>query len=71
MGSFGLRVKMSPVHHSRCRLHTVPVFLFISYYQAGKLWIPVLIVLDLTQPGIKPESNRFSSRRSIQLTVIG
>ena len=68
MGSFGLRVKLSPVYHTRWRLHTFPVFLFISFYQARKLWIIILIVLGLTQTGIEPESNRFSSRRSIQLT---
>ena len=42
-----------PVYHTRWRLHTVPL---IAERQAGKLWIPIFIVFDLTRPGIKPES---------------
>ena len=42
-----------PVHHTRRRLHTVPL---IAECQAGKLWIPIFIVFVLIRTGIEPES---------------
>ena len=52
-GPFSLRVKLSPVYHARWRLHTFPL---IAECQAGKLCLPIFIVFDLTQLGVKPES---------------
>ena len=54
-GRFGLRLKLPPVHHTRWRLHTVPL---IAKRQAGKLRIPIFLDLGLTRPEIEPESTR-------------
>ena len=40
-------------YHTWRRFHTVPL---IAERQAGKLWIPRLIVFGLTRPGIELES---------------
>ena len=49
---FGLRVKLPPVYHTRWRLHTISN----AERQAGKLWIPIFMVFDLTQTGIEQAS---------------
>ena len=54
---FGLRIKLSPVVHSSVEASHFPLN---AKRQAGKLLIPISIVLGLTRPGIKPwftESN--------------
>ena len=57
MGTFGLRVKLPPVHlsttHGAWRVHTVPL---IAERQAGKLCTPIFMVFGLTRLGIEPES---------------
>ena len=52
-GPFGLRVKLPPAHHTRRRLHTVPL---IAERQAGNLCKPIIIVFGLTRPVIEPHS---------------
>ena len=53
-GPFGHRTKLTPVYHTRWRLHTLPL---ITERQTGKLSIPLFVVFGLTRPKIETESS--------------
>ena len=60
-GTFGLRVKLSLIFLTQWMLPVVLYKKNLKKRQARKLQIPIFIVLGLTQPGIEPETNSFSS----------
>ena len=56
--TFCFSIQVPSVYHTRWRLHTVPL---IAESPAGKLWIPFLIVIALTQPKMDLELGNNSS----------
>ena len=70
-GPFGLRIKLPPTHMSTIRGRGVTLCLFIAERQAGKLRIPIFIVLGLTCPEIEPESTVLAADAPSTRSLIG